>query len=372
VSWGGARSRADAYLRSGLLAAPNLGDIRFALLYESLEALEGRALRVVFDEATIDRLLGDMDYAASRYLAHPRYLRIDGRPALFLYVSRNFEGRHRDGLGALRRRLATRGLPVYLVGDEVFWHEPRRGRMRLFDAVTAYTLYDWPRRDFAGYAGAAALLRAAGAQLARHRAMATRAGVGFVPAVIPGYNDRGVRPDEEHPVVPRRFGPEAEEGGPFAEALRTVGLPHLDDRTRLLLLTSFNEWHEWTQIEPTRPSPATTRDASGRDRFTTGLAHGGYGLRYLELLRDAVVAASGRVRTVRGEPVAGGRVEARRDGRRVAETRTDSAGGFRFGRLDLEPGRYELTAAPGGARTVVVIGDGHPAGPVELVSEASP
>ena len=93
VSWAGRGSPADRYLEAGLLAAPNVGDIRFAILYESLLALGHRDHRVDFDDATTGRFVSDLDYLARRYLSHPRYLTLDGRPVLFLYVTRSWRSR---------------------------------------------------------------------------------------------------------------------------------------------------------------------------------------------------------------------------------------------------------------------------------------
>ncbi len=366
VSWTGRESRTDRYLQAGLLAAPNLGDIRFAILYESPLALSGRDHQVHFDDATIGRLLADADHLALRYLSHPRYLRLAGRPVLLLYASRNFEGKHRDAITALRRRLRDHGHAVYLVGDEIFWHEPRRRRIRLFDAVTAYNMYDWPRGQFAGYGATSAFLSSVTDQYRRHRAAADEEGALFVPSVLPGYNDRGVRLAEDHYVIARRFAPDGDEGGLFARGLRQTGLDFLDDRHRLLMVTSFNEWHEWTQIEPTEPGPATTRDTSGRGRYTTGFPHAGYGFRYVELLRDAVVAVSGGVVTApAGQPAAGVEVRALREGKLAATVHADSAGRFRFSRWSLPPGQYELTAGREPARRTVTVGATW-TGPIEL------
>jgi glycoprotein endo-alpha-1,2-mannosidase len=358
VSWPGRSSRADRHLESGLLAAPNLGDVRFALLYESLLALGHQDHRVAFDEPTTARFVGDLEHLARRYFNHPRYLRLDGRPVLFLYVTRNFEGKHREALAAARRALERLGPAPYLVGDEVFWHDPRRRRLRLFEAVTAYNMYDWPRGEFAGYAGGSRFLPEVTAQYRRYRKATTDAGVAFVPSVLPGYNDRGVRPDANHYVIPRRLGPEGAEGGLLAEGLRQTGLPFLGNRNRLLVITSFNEWHEWTQVEPTTAGPPTVGDASGAGRYTAGLVHQGYGLRSLEVLRDVVVALGGRVTAPGGglTEAAGVEVQASAGGRVVATTRTDSAGRFRFGRAALPPGEYELAVGPRGERRRVVVG----------------
>ena len=51
------------------------------------------------------------------------------------------------------------------------------------------------------------------------------------------------------------------------------------------MVTSWNEWHEDTQIEPVAPAPATNLDDNaGYD--TNDLYYNGYGMLYLNILRD--------------------------------------------------------------------------------------
>lgn len=68
-------------------------------------------------------------------------------------------------------------------------------------------------------------------------------------------------------------------------------LPHLDPRCgRIMMVTSFNEWYEDTQIEPTSgvARPSTTDDSDSGTYYTGGDRYVDYGYLYLDILRDAV------------------------------------------------------------------------------------
>jgi hypothetical protein len=229
------------------------------------------------------RVTEDVRYVGEHYLTHPSALRIDGRPVLFLYVARVLLGDVASWIAEVRGVLEAIGVDAFLVADEVFWHEPDPARLRLYDAITAYNVYDWPRKDNAGYAGASTFLADVEGMYARWKAAADAAGVPFVPNAMPGYNDRGVRPGEDHYVIPRRLEPEASITSLFERSI-DLARRFVDPAVPMLTITSFNEWNEWTQVEPARG--ATRPPPSDATPFTQGFPHDPYGFEYLEAIRD--------------------------------------------------------------------------------------
>ena len=133
-----------------------------------------------------------------------------------------------------------------------------------------------------GYAGQAAVDRYYAAQ-AGWRELAHAEGAAFIPATTPGFNDKGVR--NGHEAVSRKLSEEAEFGSLF-RAMLAQAVKYADESTgRILMVTSWNEWHEDTQIEPVEKGGVTRLDGSETgEAFSEGLDYEGYGERYLEIL----------------------------------------------------------------------------------------
>jgi hypothetical protein len=79
---------------------------------------------------------------------------------------------------------------------------------------------------------------------ANWRTVAHGSGTRYIPSVSPGYNDRGVRLESDHPALSRRIAQDAPEGSLFAYQIALAR--ELVDLSmgNLLMVNSFNEWHE--------------------------------------------------------------------------------------------------------------------------------
>ena len=277
-SWAGPGSYTDVTVRDHLVPSPARGPTQVALLYESVERLGiGPEARIQLDAAKIARLVSDFDYIARTYFGDPGYYRIDGRPVVVLYASRIYRGPVAAAIHAIRQSVvAATGVDPYLIGDEVDWDtSPDPARIRLYDAITGYTAYS--RTQDAGWPNQTQFLQAVGRRVAAYHAVAAAEGVAFVPDALPGFNDRGVRLGQDHHVLPRRLGPTAGASSLFTESLDAAG-PFVDPSLGLLTVTSWNEWQEDTQIEPTAPAPPS----SGPIALTQGFPYVSYGTTLLE------------------------------------------------------------------------------------------
>jgi len=119
--------------------------------------------------------------------------------------------------------------------------------LRTLSAVDAVTAYDWydPRStafDFDADESFDRYLDRVATEFTRWHLAARDHDVAFVPATMPGYDDSAVRPEAETPPLPRSVKRFREQ-----TALAT---DFLDPEYPLAYITTFNEWHEDTAIEP--------------------------------------------------------------------------------------------------------------------------
>jgi hypothetical protein len=287
VSWWGPDSRTDRTIREAIFKHSDAGQQRYAVLYESTGRLGG------FDRPRYGNLIEDLAYLEKHYFKHPHYLRINGRPVLFIYLSREyFRERGLDKLAEVRNQFPD----VYLVGDDVFGAEYQADWAKHFDAVTSYDIYG---QSTGLHKATNRAVDALASNYANAKKVANSAGTAFIPAVAPGYNDTAVRPG--HPGTARYFvdQPDSKEGDLFRALIRKAALPNLDERCgRLLMITSFNEWYEDSQIEATAGGAGTTAidKSDSKSHFTGGDRYTDYGPLYLNILREEALGEAQRAK----------------------------------------------------------------------------
>jgi hypothetical protein len=277
TSWWGPGGREDTTTLEHILPHPDLGDLKIALFYETAGRMND------FTDDT--NLRPDIDYIADNYFDHPNYLKIDGKPVLFIYLTRVLSQRGvlKISIDTIRSAANEKGYALFIVGDQVFGPTPGHiDDLPYLDAVTNYDVYG--SMGAVNYATQAKVDQYYRGQEGWKQA-AAELGVAFIPAVSPGFNDTGVR--DGHRPLSRQLA-EGEPGGSLFAAMLQGALPLTDKNVdRMLMVTSWNEWHEDTQIEPVKISPSTSADDSeSGTAYTNGLSYEGYGLKYLDILRD--------------------------------------------------------------------------------------
>jgi len=266
-SWWGrdAPRGGDAMLQRYLEGDPD-STVPLLVLYEATGILEADASgRFSFDRPeNARRFVDDVAYLDHAYWRNPRhsrrFLRVDGRPVLFPWVSRNFTGAWPAAVAEARSRA-----PFYLVGSELVLDLEADGvtphvrrdlteALAPLDAVSSYGLYDaryvpetgeldagYTARFEAALRGWASLIP----QVAE--------GVRLVPPLQFAFDDRYARPEAHHPTL---VASTAEAAG-VAGVVRSL----IEDAARedaaaasvlpLVFVASWNEHLEGSAIEGT-------------------------------------------------------------------------------------------------------------------------
>jgi glycoprotein endo-alpha-1,2-mannosidase len=284
TSWKGPRSREDTCLLEDILTQPAMVDsIKIALHYE----MAGRIYR---DETVrFARIAADIRYICENYFSRSNYFQIDENPVLVVNLTRKLE---RDGvlvqlIQLMRSTAADYSYELYIIGDYAFGRprgdgdiDPDPG-LEMLDAITNYDIYGSFREK--GYTGQDGVDQYFDEQEQWMQLCAT-IGCDYIPGVSPGFNDRGVRLEMNHTAIARKLSPDAEPGSLFRASLKRA-VEHVQASTsNLLLVNSFNEWHEDSQIEP-----VTGEATSEPVLYTQGIEYVGYGELYLDILREMTV-----------------------------------------------------------------------------------
>lgn len=285
ASWWGPGNRTDSTIREVILPHPEfqMMRMRVALFYET----NGRLKERQDGSWDLSNVAPDLEYIAQHYFDNPHYLRIQGRPVLFIYLTRSL---HKRGLlqqvVRIMREAATKKghNNMFLVGDHVWQNAPKTPveykPFRWLDGVTNYDVFGNLKSKGDCYARQKGLDQYNTRQVAWRKACRTSGTrCAFVPSVSPGFNNKGK-------LLPlsRKLDERAEPGSLFRSMLKNA-LSATDERAdHLAVITSWNEWHEDTAIEPvdTRNACTTNRPAS----ITHGLDYDPYGTLYLDIVRQ--------------------------------------------------------------------------------------
>lgn len=290
---------ADAAMKE-FLAAPDLHEMKFAMFYETwnlgFDAGRESTPISVQEELHFD---ADMLALAKHYFSNPSYLHIEGRPVVYLYLTRTLTGDVAGMIGQARTYLEQHGYAdPFFIGDEVYWRVtpqiqvpgtpvftalPQLGRIDQFDAVTGYTEYygdpqqaNGPAADSTGYPGTTHIAADQRFLLTLYR-NATDNKVPVLPVVQPGFNDRGFRLTTNHPAQPRQWLADDGPSSTLDQMLRCVAIPEVDPALPIVMVTSWDDWNEDTGIEPIPGTPTTKDDSPSGNAYTQGYAYGGEG-----------------------------------------------------------------------------------------------
>ncbi len=184
------------------------------------------------DEKIVEQVL---NIVRTDFMSSPVYQRVRGRPLLWYYLSGPFLGflfYHRDLLSRL-----THGCHAIGTGQLIFNQFVPRPLREFFGGWCVYSPLQVGRRD----------VREA-IWTSSYRSFAEDGGAVRVFTICPGYDDMRLKSPQRSQSRYRRT---ARNGTRTYEHMQRVAL-ELDPSPDLIVITSFNEFHENTHIEPSR------------------------------------------------------------------------------------------------------------------------
>jgi len=171
------------------------------------------------DAGVASEIVSDLSYLLARHQDNTAWLRVDGRPVVFFYVRVT----HKFTLAQWEdvfSQLEARDRPVFSVADGL-----RNDFLGVFDGIHTYNPVGLTRQDCAAQYASASLLARAQDRL-------------FAATILPGYDEAYKNPSLTYL--------DREDGDTYHAywTLARASSPHW------ILITSFNEWHEGSEIEP--------------------------------------------------------------------------------------------------------------------------
>jgi len=278
-SYWGMGSGEDNIIRNRMFNNPDRGDIQLCVFMEPRLTPAHST-----DPATEAEMTAEMNYLCDNYFDHPSYLYIDGKPAVFIYITRAMDNTELElCLNTFRTAALNKGYELYIAGDEV-WKAPNASidgpRVSQMDAITNYDVYG---NNSSTPFVTDSVLNTWQSRNAAWKSLADTYGTDMIPAISPGYNDRTVRLASNHPACSRKLNDETHEFGTLFSGM----IDRLEPDVEMIMINSWNEWHEDTQIEPTTVvAPTNVDDSATGDTYTQGLYYEGYGTRYLDILYE--------------------------------------------------------------------------------------
>ena len=136
----------DAFLK-----APNLNKIRWCIFYDFILRLgQTPDLKSVdyshglnFDDPKVyNTFVDDMLHFAKKYYSQPQYLKIDGRPVIYLWSTWSWKGKYAEAIAEARQKVKAEGYDVFLVADSVWANQFDKKLASQFDADFNIYLFD--------------------------------------------------------------------------------------------------------------------------------------------------------------------------------------------------------------------------------------
>jgi hypothetical protein len=266
----------DAFLK-----APNLARIRWCIFYDTiLRITQDPAVNanisngVNFDDPKVyNAFVSDFDHFATKYFAQPQYLKIDGRPVIYIYAAWNFHGNFAGAIKDARAKALAQGYDVFIVGDALRADTFNSKLVSQFDANTTFTFLipGLPTYSDMGKTAPAIdmFFQTWRKKIQGLTVVGRNEAVNFQPAWAPQFDNR-LFGDGNPIYVPALS---KDQVTAMAQVARDNAEPVGSLNQMLVWINTWNNWAEATTIEPTANQGA---------KYPTG----NYQFDMLEIVRD--------------------------------------------------------------------------------------
>jgi len=228
ISWDAPYKDWDIWVKQVFLKASEAKNIKFHIFY-------GPGSYEWGPENKTNTFIEHMEYVAKTYFDDPGYLKIKERPVILFYDLGSM-GEVPELAKVLNYLNSKSGQRIYWVGDLVNLYNYGQGYGEdLYRVLGATTFYFFRRIHFEN--DWEELLSLVNANYPSIREEMKKFGTDFIPSVYPSYDNRHMGGEYYLPRDPVHF-------SRYFEIAKRVAEP------KVMLITSWNEWHEDTQIEP--------------------------------------------------------------------------------------------------------------------------
>jgi hypothetical protein len=235
---------------------PDFNKIDFFFVYSFLSGLQKNGepplARVnLNDNKRINKLLSDFRYASRTYFKRSNYLRIAGRPVIYLWAVTLTNGNLKKTVNKIRNTVkAETGKDPYIIADTVLMYtDPKPSLVKIFDAAMPYAMLKYQGRPPKSYA----LKESISTVSSRYRYFAYALedlGVDFIPTVFPGFDATGA--PWCYDSNKRLKTPKVKRSASGFKEFIIKAKSYVDPDISMLYITSWSEWNEGTNIEPSQ------------------------------------------------------------------------------------------------------------------------
>jgi hypothetical protein len=225
----------------------NSGKMKFALAYNWVVNTYGvtQTAPLEKDVVKLEQFIQDF-LRMVPWLKQTDYLQVNGKPVVYIKQAQDILSNDNVAIyTSLRSRLNAAGVSVYFVGMQNAWTPPARYDFRFekcVDAIYHQSLSGTGLTSWDRYY----LLPQAMDQNWKYSKeyFKNEYKLSFVPNISAGYDPRVLNPNSLNAVYGHA------DNGVLYRKLCNVAKMNADEQTRLILIDSFNDWLNDTQIEP--------------------------------------------------------------------------------------------------------------------------